>query len=246
MKRANAYLSLLLSHKHQCIFVHIPKCAGQSIATYFLDDLDLEWNEKSTLLMRKNPSPEKGPRLLAHLKLNEYLAYNYISEEKFQTYFKFAFVRNPWSRVLSFYKYGWFHEFISFELFVNDYLPKLINDQNWFFGSMYDFIYEDGQTAIDFIGRYENLHEDFETICQKMNWTKLGLTQKNSSKARTGFSQIKFLWRRFKKDPQLFMRRQKDKIRSTNYRDYYTTELIEQVGDYYKKDVEGFGYTFEK
>ena len=43
----------MISKAHKTIFVHIPKVAGQSIETMFLNDLNLKWDERSKLLLRK-------------------------------------------------------------------------------------------------------------------------------------------------------------------------------------------------
>ena len=31
----------MISHEHKTVFIHIPKCGGQSVETCFLDDLGL-------------------------------------------------------------------------------------------------------------------------------------------------------------------------------------------------------------
>ena len=51
----------VISHEHRCVFVHIPKCAGQSIETVFLEDLGLDWSNRSILLLRPNECPDIGP-----------------------------------------------------------------------------------------------------------------------------------------------------------------------------------------
>ena len=103
----------MISHHHKCIFIHIPKTAGQSIEHCFIRSLGLTWETRAPLLLRYNDRPELGPPSLAHLKYSEYSEYKYITEEQIQTYFKFAFIRNPWSRLVSIYKYmgQWFFFF---------------------------------------------------------------------------------------------------------------------------------------
>ena len=64
------------ANKHRCIFIHIPKTAGSSVArTLFGEDS-------------------------RHVAYRDYLRTN---RKKFESYFKFAFVRDPWDRLVSTY-----------------------------------------------------------------------------------------------------------------------------------------------
>ena len=91
----------MISIKHKIIFIHIPKCAGQSIENIFLRDLGLSWKERYPLLLRPRKPNEKGPERLAHLYAEEYFKFGYISKEKYDKFFKFSIIRNPVDRILS-------------------------------------------------------------------------------------------------------------------------------------------------
>lgn len=95
----------MISHPHKTVFVHIPKCGGQSIEAAFLADLGLTWEERAPLLLRPNDQPSLGPPRLAHLLARDYVARHYLSAELFAAYFSFALVRSPFARVLSLYHY---------------------------------------------------------------------------------------------------------------------------------------------
>ena len=91
----------MISVKHKVIFIHIHKCAGQSIENMFLKDLGLNWEERYPLLLRPKKTEEKGPKKLAHLYAEEYFKFGYISKEKYDKFFKFSIIRNPVDRILS-------------------------------------------------------------------------------------------------------------------------------------------------
>ena len=91
----------MISIKHKIIFIHIPKCAGQSIENIFLLDLGLNWQQRHPLLLRPRKVKEKGPERLAHLYAEEYFKFGYIPKEKYDKFFKFSIIRNPVDRILS-------------------------------------------------------------------------------------------------------------------------------------------------
>ncbi|MFC2164529.1 sulfotransferase family 2 domain-containing protein [Acidobacteriota bacterium] len=83
--------------------------------------------------------------------------------------------------------------------------------------SCYDYFIYDSKIVVDFIGKFENLQEDFNTICRK-----IGI-----------------------QDPPKLKRYQK--TRHKHYTKYYPTqELKDMVEFIYKNDVEHFGYKFEE
>jgi hypothetical protein len=77
----------MLCHHDRCIFVHVPKTAGQSIEHVFLDRVGLTWETRAPLLLRPNDQPRLGPPRLAHLKAREYVACKYVTPEQFAGYF---------------------------------------------------------------------------------------------------------------------------------------------------------------
>ena len=51
----------MLSHQDKCLFVHIPKAAGQSVESIFVQRSGLTWQTRDALLLRPNKEPEQGP-----------------------------------------------------------------------------------------------------------------------------------------------------------------------------------------
>ena len=238
----------MVSHKYNALFIHVPKAAGQSVEAFFLDLHGLEWEERLPLLLTPNEADKIGPPRLAHLHVRDYVRQYFISQEDFDRYFKFGFIRNPWSRAVSFYKFHGHQHLMSFEKFVVTKLPQLIREERWFYGPQYDFFYINGQNKVDFIGKFEHLQDDFAKVCEALEIPVQSLPHKNKSAQKGGLGSLKKFGNRFIKRPETWpglISKSGDKIKSKDYRDYYTSELIAAVEVLYKEDVTAFDYSFE-
>ena len=170
----------MVSHKHKCIFVHIPKTAGVSI--YEALGVDEKFPRHHKRLNDPGPGDMWRP----------WRDYNIIDTIT-KNYFKFCFVRNPWDRLLSAYCYlrvggrggagdmrdavilSQFHDFrefiVNFDKIENDFSDKHFYEQAFWVDD-----------RIDFIGKTENIQEDFNTICDKIGIPHQQLPHKNKSK----------------------------------------------------------------
>lgn len=231
----------MLCEKYKCIFIHVPKVAGQSIERVFLRLHGLNWDQRGALLLRPNEYPELGPPRLAHLKASEYISCGYVSQEKFQTYFKFSFVRNPWDRIVSEYKFRKYPFRMDFKTFLFSHLPEPgWTDSYRHIIPQYEFLYEDGVCLVDFIGRFENLSRDFGCVCKKLQIELGPLPHANSTsnhkKKNKGL--IKYL-------SGLSSDKRWRKNTFDHYSEYYDNESKEYVGNMYKQDIMAFNYNFE-
>ncbi len=190
----------------ECIFFHIPKTGGVSVSQSLFGNL-------------------AG----GHLNVKHYKAV--FRPREFRAYFKFTFVRNPWDRLLSAYlflKAGGFNEtdrrwalenlsaFPDFSAFVMDWLNRENVWSKLHFQPQIDFISTNGaKPEVDFIGRFENLEEDFAYVKKRIGIsTSLG---------------------HFNRGPGL----RKD------YREYYSEAAREVVAKVYREDIAVFGYEFD-
>lgn len=108
---------------HNYVFIHIPKTGGTSIR----DALDM-WPTSKHLTARewREMYPESSGQ------------------------FSFAFVRNPWDRLIS---------------YVHSLRVRVPWDQIDLRPQVDFILNEDRNPMVDFVGRYETLAEDFATIC---------------------------------------------------------------------------------
>ena len=223
----------MICDEYQCIFVHIPKTAGQSIEHFFLDLVGLSWDSRSPLLLRSNTDPNLGPEKLGHLTASEYVDFHYLSQETFNDYYKFSFVRNPWERLVSEYFFHRYNRRFSFKDFVLKGFPeKSMKDLYRHIMPQYDFLYNpSGELLVDFVGKFENLQADFNIICETLNINNSTLPHFNAYKPMRSIRSIlkNFLLARSRK---------------SRYTDYYDMVLQEVVGEMYEKDIEAFGYQF--
>jgi hypothetical protein len=239
----------VLCHHYKSLFIHIPKTAGQSIEHIFLRLLGLTWETRAPLLLRYNDRPELGPPMLMHLKASDYVRCRYMTEEQFGGYFKFAFVRNPWDRVVSFYRYLGLSNRMDFKPFVmTTFRNQIWNTGGWFVGPQYEYVCnEHGDIVADFIGKFESIQSDFDQVCHKIGLGAHTIPHLNPS------TEVE----RRRVGPEVLLREigltaqeadaaelpQATPLES--YQAYYDETSKQLVADLYKKDIELFGYAFE-
>ncbi|OAB77335.1 sulfotransferase family 2 domain-containing protein [Cochleicola gelatinilyticus] len=235
----------MIIKEYKALFVHVPKTAGQSIEDFFLSSLGHNRKEHgASYLLRPKTKFEEGPKRLAHLTINQYVDYSYITEKAFGTYFTFAIVRNPWDRIISFYKYRGFANLVSFEKFVISYLPLYIKNEHWFFRPQADFIFnEQNELRIDYMGRFEKLEFALSVIASKINIDFKELPRSNSSKTESILSSKSV--HLLRKHPEvLFQINRKDSKNKISYRDYYSKKSKAIIDNIYKRDIDLLEYTF--
>lgn len=225
----------MISHKHKCIFVHVPKAAGTSIERVFLEDLDLDMDNRHSLLLGQNNNNRLGPRRVSHLFASDYVNHHYISRELYDSYYKFSFVRNPFTRLFSTYKFLGYDELYSFDEFIQKKLRLLLNNPkfDFFLKPSYDYLFDtDGNCLVDFIGKFESLNDDFIKITNKIDFYKSDTKLKHYNK--TNFSNRNLVKRTYGKVIKFLLSKNSD---------YKISDLSREIVlEIYNKDFENFGY----
>ena len=176
---------MIISHEHKFIFLKTKKTAGTAIEAALSElcgplDVITPYREESEQDRKglppqnyriENPLKPKRPlwrKLLGrperyyHPSVGYYehmpawRVRDYVGEEVWRSYFKFAFDRNPWDRQVSFYHHRYRNEKAppSFASFMHEDARARIDN--------FDIYSIDGDVAVDFVGRYESLADDLK------------------------------------------------------------------------------------
>jgi len=206
---------MIISLLHKFIFVAIPKTGTHSIRRALRDHMgsdDLE--QVGLFVQRKFPIPELARLQHGHLSLEQVRPY--LPQEEFDSFFKFAFVRNPFDRFVS------YCAFMSradgqFERDPHKVMRHVIQNPPWqhvLFQPQHSFVSSaDGELLTDFVGRVEEMQESYDEIAARIGIQTAVLERVNPSNRRA-------------------------------YRTYYDEALVEGVAKLYARDLELFGYEF--
>jgi hypothetical protein len=183
---------------------------------------------------------------LAHLKAREYVSLGYVQPEVFDEYFKFAFVRNPWDRLVSDYHYRKHpNPTITFRRFVEESFSSVddYSGRSRHIIPQVDYVTdEDGRYNVDFIGRFETLADDFAAVARKLCLGSVTLGHYNRSQEGL----IVRLWRRLggKRGP-VSSSPMGPTVMNRRFQDYYDPQLRDRVAEFYAEDIARFGYSFD-
>jgi len=214
---SNLLIDLIISHKHKFIFFAVPKTATHAVRQALRPNLAQgDWEQQTLFGEQFLPISELAAMGHGHISVRQLL--QHLSSEVWESYFKFAFVRNPFDR------------FVSTCFFLNRKNPQFEESAITFMKSALNverfrkgmlvlpqnqlLINDDGNVVLDAVGRYESLQVSYDEICSRIGIPTTELGRKNPSSHDA-------------------------------YVEYYDDELRDRVATFYEDDLRMFSYDFD-
>ena len=214
----------IISHNHNVLFIHVPKCGGTSMEFYL--------REHASAL---GHLPEPGLDLtLRREGLAQVL-------NRHPDYFVFTFVRHPFDRLVSTWRHslrgdGPYHDRpvrdLTFAEYVRIAAEGRVAEQSQFdrYHLLPQVAFIPGpsrrtlfgvpllpEVTCGFIGRFERLDNDFREVCHRLGIAEHPLPQRNAAPQEPG-------------------------DRQPHWSEHYDAAMIRLMEDLYREDIEAFSH----
>ena len=206
---------MIISLKHRFIFAAIPKTGTHAVRRALrlhMGEQDME--QVGLFVQKKLPIPELARFKHGHLTLEQLRPV--FPPEDFAGFLKFAFVRNPFDRFVSYCSFIT-REKGHFDRDPHRVMRHFIDNPPWdhvLFQPQNSFITDaGGKLLTDYLGRVETMQQSYDEVAARIGIASQELEKVNAS-------------------------------RRGSYRDYYDQQLIDGVAKLYARDLEYFGYSF--
>ncbi len=206
----------MISHRHRCIFVHIPKTGGTSIEA-------LLWPKERTpaelwmgFVDKYHNKYQTGG--LQHLLASQIR--QEVGDATFAQYYKFSIVRNPWDKAVS--QFSDIARRPDLRAFIGmnagdsfkRYLELTTKTRHVQWEPQINFLYDGaGKLLVDYVGRFEAFAESVLRVLETLGVRAKKLPHENKTARR-------------------------------DYVSYYDSEAREMIAEMYRGDIEAFGYQF--
>lgn len=219
----------MISHQKKFIFIHVGKTGGNSCNL-----LLQKYSDQQVVITKKEKKGRNAVMILdengkniKHLTALEYR--EKLGQEKFNSFYKFAFVRNPWDRMVSYFSFFYEHEF-WYHLILpqenrrstpNHYILRRFNKMllNLRYRKKFKMLPfltdESGKIIVDYIGKFEEYKKCLKEVFDKL--------------------EIPFA--------ETF---HENKTQHSHYSFYYDETTKQFVADWFKDEISLFGYKFER
>jgi hypothetical protein len=208
---------MIISHKHRYIFFAIPKTGTHAVRQALRGQLGEEDLEQVGLFVQKKfPFPEFADIRHGHISAQQIRPV--LGDAVFEGYTKFAFVRNPFDRFVSYCAFmSRGKDFMETQPL--RFMKWVVREQRPVEHMLYQPQHQmvtdaQGRLELDIVGRNETMQASYDAICARLGIETAALERVNASSHRP-------------------------------WQDYYDAELRDLVADLYRRDLELFDYAFE-
>lgn len=206
---------MIVSAQHKYVFVAVPKTGTHAVRQALRPHMrpgDME--QVGLFVKRQFPVPDLARMGHGHISLEQLR--KFMDPQKFAEYFKFAFVRNPFDRFVSYCSFIT-REGGAFKRDPRKVMRRMLAEPphgHVLFQPQHSFLVDaDRKLLTDYVGRVESMQQSFEFIASKIGIPAVQLEKVNATDRAA-------------------------------YREYYDQELIDGVARLYADDLELFGYDF--
>ena len=206
---------MISSPNHTYVFVAVPKTGTHAVRQALRPHMGAGDMEQVGLFVKRQfPIPDLAKVGHGHISLEQLR--KFMDPAKFAEYFKFAFVRNPFDRFISYCSFIT-RERGGFKTDPQKVMRRVLANppsEHVLFWPQNTFLVDgEGKLLTDYVGRVETMQQSFEFIASKIGVPAVQLDKVNATERSA-------------------------------YRDYYDQELIDGVAKLYADDLRLFEYDF--
>jgi hypothetical protein len=206
---------VIISPNHKYVFVAVPKTGTHAVRQALRPHMGAGDMEQVGLFVKRQfPIDDLAKVGHGHISLEQLR--KFMDPAKFAEYFKFAFVRNPFDRFISYCSFIT-RERGAFKTDPQKVMRRVLANppsEHVLFWPQNTFLVDgEGKLLTDYVGRVETMQQSFEFIASKIGVPAVQLQKVNATERSA-------------------------------YRDYYDQELIDGVAKLYADDLKLFEYDF--
>ena len=191
---------MIISNSHKFIFIHNPKTGGSSLSNEFqpygyrFSGQHEKIQNYSRLLLKESYRIGLFRKHIPARDLKKK-----VPQKIWDSHYKFGIVRNPYDRVISFYNYmkqlpnkrkvSEFEGYGRIEDYLDDLTTKDLTQEPWHC-QYYYFTDVNKQIIVDYLGRFESLEEDYESICKNIGLPDSPLKHMNKSRRERNIHKV--------------------------------------------------------
>ena len=207
---------MIISHKHRYIFFAIPKTGTHAVRQALREGMGDEDLEQVGLFVKKR-FPFKEFADIQHGHISTQQIRPVLGDEVFEGYTKFAFVRNPFDRFVSYCAFMTRGTDV-FQTQPLRYMKWVVREQkpvdHLLYRPQHTMVTDaQGRLELDIVGRNETMQASYDAICTRLGMPSAELDRVNASQHRP-------------------------------WQEYYDPELVGLVSDLYARDLDLFDYRF--